>query len=94
MKNTKETKVAVALHYNQVDAPTITAKGSGEIADMILKIARENNIPLHEDRDLVTLLSKLELGDEIPEILYRAIAEVISFAYMLTGKVPDNFKNK
>ncbi|MFV2059300.1 MAG: EscU/YscU/HrcU family type III secretion system export apparatus switch protein [Gammaproteobacteria bacterium] len=92
MENSKEQKIAVALHYNQVDAPTVSAKGTGDIADMILKIAEENNIPLHEDKDLVTLLSKLELGDEIPEILYRAIAEVISFAYMLTGKVPDNFK--
>lgn len=91
MSDNKETKIAVALHYNQVDAPTISAKGVGDIADMILKIAQENNIPLHEDKDLVTLLSKLDLGDEIPEVLYRAIAEVISFAYMLTGKVPNNF---
>jgi len=92
MNDTKSTKIAVALHYNKIDAPTVTAKGVGDVADMILKIAEENNIPLHEDKDLVTLLSKLELGDEIPEILYRAIAEVISFAYMLTGKVPNNFK--
>ncbi|VAW93002.1 hypothetical protein MNBD_GAMMA22-573 [hydrothermal vent metagenome] len=93
MNNSKPPKIAVALHYNQVDTPTISAKGSGEIAEMILKIAQENNIPLHEDKDLISLLSKLELGDEIPEILYRAIAEIISFAYMLTGKVPDNFNN-
>jgi flagellar biosynthesis protein len=92
MNNTHEQKIAVALHYNKINAPTVSAKGIGNIADMILNIAKENNIPLHEDKDLVTLLSKLELGDEIPEILYRAIAEVISFAYMLTGKVPDNFK--
>ena len=93
MNNDKQPKIAVALHYNQIDAPTISAKGVGDIADMILKIAEENNIPLHEDKDLVTLLSKLELGDEIPEVLYRAIAEVISFAYMLTGKVPNNFNS-
>jgi len=92
MKNTNEPKIAVALFYNQVNAPTITAKGVGEIAEMILDIAQQHKIPLHEDKDLVTLLSKLELGDEIPEILYRAIAEIISFAYMLTGKVPFNFK--
>jgi len=92
MDNNDQKKIAVALHYNKIDAPTISAKGSGDIANMILKIAEENNIPLHEDKDLVTLLSKLDLGDEIPEVLYRAIAEIISFAYMLTGKVPENFK--
>jgi len=93
MDKKEKTKIAVALHYNKIDAPTITAKGFGDIADMILKIAQENNIPLHEDKDLVTLLSKLELGDEIPEMLYRAIAEIIAFSYMLTGKVPKNFNS-
>ncbi len=92
MSESKDTKIAVALHYNQVDAPTISAKGVGEIADMIIKIAEQHDIPLHQDKDLVTLLSKLELGDEIPEVLYRAIAEIISFAYMLSGKIPDNFE--
>ncbi len=91
-KKNETTTIAVALHYNQVDAPTISAKGAGEIATKIIEIAEQHNIPLHQDKDLVTLLSKLELGDEIPEILYRAIAEIISFAYMLSGKVPDNFK--
>lgn len=93
-KNSNPTTIAVALHYNEVDAPKITAKGQGDLAERILEIAKRNNIPLHEDRDLVTLLAKLELGDEIPELLYRAVAEIISFAYILSGKTPSGFNQK
>ena len=78
----------VALRYEGVGAPHITAKGEGLVAEKILALAREHNIPLHEDPDLVAVLAKLELGDEIPVTLYRAVAEVIAFAYMVSGKVP------
>ncbi len=81
---------AVALKYDGKSAPRVTAKGAGALAEQILEIARQNGIPLHEDKDLVTLLSRLELGDEIPAALYTAIAEVIAFAYMLTGKTLDD----
>ena len=85
---------AVALFYDGETAPRVTAKGTGEIAEEIIRIAKENNIPLHEDRDLMILLSQLELGDEIPRALYIAIAEIIAFAYMLKGKVPRNWDNQ
>jgi flagellar biosynthesis protein len=49
-------------------------------------------VPLHEDAALITLLAKLDLGDEIPPPLYSAVAEVIAFAYLLTGKVPEGFE--
>jgi len=78
--------VTVALVYDGENAPTITAKGSGHVAEEILKIARENDIPLHEDADLVQLLSRLELGDEIPRALYITVAQVIAFAYLISGK--------
>lgn len=84
--------VAVALHYDGENAPRITAKGQGDLADQILAIAKAHGIPLHEDRDLICLLSKLELGDEIPALLYVAIAEIIAFAYLMTGKVPKHFQ--
>ncbi len=76
----------VALMYDGENAPTITAKGSGHIGAEILRIAEENNIPLHEDAELVQLLSQLELGDEIPRALYITIAQVIAFAYIISGK--------
>lgn len=82
---------AVALKYDGEDAPTITATGEGSVADEIIRIAKESNVPLYENADLVALLSKLELGENIPEVLYRVIAEIIAFAYHIQNKVPDGF---
>jgi len=76
----------VALRYDGDSAPRVTAKGKGFIAEEILAIAREHDIPLYEDPELVSLLSQLELGDEIPRSLYMAVAEVIAFAYSISGK--------
>ena len=81
---------AVALKYDGKRAPTIVAKGSGEIARQILSIADKHGIPLHEDPELLGLLARLELGQEIPEMLYLAVAQVIAFAYYLSGKPPHN----
>lgn len=77
---------AVALRYDGVNAPRVTAKGQGEVATQILQVAREYGIPFHEDRDLLELLARLDLGEEIPRSLYIAIAEVIAFAYLVGGK--------
>jgi len=79
---------AVALHYDGQRAPTVIATGAGELARQILAIAEEHHIPLHEDPELIELLSKLDLGEEIPENLYRAVAQIIAFAYFLSGKMP------
>ncbi len=81
-------KKAVALRYNkEVDsAPKVVAKGRGSVAEKILQIAREYNIPLREDPILVDALSTLDLYQEIPPELYRAVAEVLAFVYRLTQK--------
>ena len=81
-----EERSAVALKYDGLGAPRVAAKGHGELAEEILRIARENNIPIQESRGLTELLSTINLGEEIPPALYRAIAEVLSFAYSLSGK--------
>lgn len=81
-------RTAVALNYSGRGAPRVTAKGKGIVAEEILVLAREHNIPLREDAALAGLLARIELGDEIPEKLYRAVAEVIAFAYRLSGKRP------
>ena len=78
--------VAVALRYDGDGAPRVTAKGRGPIADAILERAREHNVPISNNGDLVQLLAQVELGDEIPESLYVACAQVIAFAYHLRGK--------
>ena len=77
---------AVALRYDGTGAPRVTARGHGDVAERILAIAREHRIPVREDRNLVQLLALVELGDEVPSELYRAVAEVIAFAYRLSGK--------
>jgi len=79
---------AVALHYDGKRAPTVIAKGSGEIARQILAIADKHHIPLREDPELLGLLAKLELGQQIPENLYLAVAQIIAFAYYISGKSP------
>ncbi len=76
-------KKAIALNYDFHGAPTIAAKGSGLIAERIMQVAEENNIILHKSPELVEVLGHLELGDEIPEALYLAVAEIIAFAHSL-----------
>jgi flagellar biosynthesis protein len=79
---------AVALHYDGERAPTVLATGAGETARRILAVARQHNIPLHEDPELLQALARLDLGEEIPTPLYRAVAQVIAFAYFLSGRMP------
>jgi flagellar biosynthesis protein len=79
---------AVALFYDGDSAPTISAKGEGNTAQEIIDIARESGVTLCENKALLELLMTLELGDEIPENLYIAIAQIIAFAYQLQGKSP------
>ncbi len=84
--------IAVALHYDGESAPQITAKGSGNLAEQIIAIAKQHDVPLQENNELVQLLSQLELGDQIPQELYLAIAEIIAFTYILKGKRPKGFE--
>lgn len=78
-------KQAAVLSYNPDAAgvPTVTAKGKGLIAEKIIEIAKENNIPIQEDPGLVELLGQLEINEAIPEDLYQAVAEVFAFIYHL-----------
>lgn len=83
MTNGMRDKKAVALQYEGYSTPRVTAKGEHLLADEIIRLARENNIPVYEDSSLVQALAQVELGEEIPELLYMAIAEVIAFIYQL-----------
>ncbi len=91
MKTQTQKKIAVALEYDGSNAPRVTAKGVGDIAETIMAIAREQGVPLQEDAGLVEILAQINLDEEIPENLYRAVAEVIAFAYILTGKFPPGY---
>ena len=85
----QSTEIAIALSYDGEQAPRVTAKGAGKLAARILAMAREHDIPLHEDPQLVEILAQIELGEEIPESLYRVVAEIIAFVYILQGKSPS-----
>lgn len=76
-------KRAVALKYEpgSSGAPTVVAKGRGAIAEKILELARTNGVAVREDPALVTVLSKLEVDQEIPPQLYAAVAAILAFLY-------------
>jgi flagellar biosynthesis protein len=77
---------AVALRWDGAGAPKVTAKGRHEVADRILELAGDHEVPVREDPELTELLARVELGEEIPTELYLAVAQVIAFAYRLSGK--------
>ncbi len=80
-------QLAVALHYDRKGAPRVVAKGKGTIGAKIVEIAKAHDIPIEENEVLAGALSKVELGEEIPEELYKAVAEVLIFVLRLSGRV-------
>lgn len=93
VKRTKEnyaqsSDLAVALSWDGSGAPRVTAKGRGEIAERILEIADEHDVPLQQQKELVELLVLVDLDQEIPQSLYVAVAEIIAFAYSLNSLGP------
>ena len=86
LKDNKEKgNKAVALKYQSLtdNAPTVIATGKGKVAEKIIKIAREHNIFIHDDPDLVELLAQLDLNAEIPADLYVVVSELLAFVYTL-----------
>jgi flagellar biosynthesis protein len=83
MRKREYRKKAVALKYDPKvnDAPALLAKGGGLVADQIVSIAQKNGVPIYPDGDLVEALGGLDLNIEIPDELYRAVAEVLVFIY-------------
>ncbi len=76
-------KKAVALKYEALKdtAPKVVAKGEGKIAEKIIKVAKEHGIPIKQDKELVELLSKLDIGEEIPIELYEVVARIFAYIY-------------
>lgn len=90
--NDEQLRKAVALFYDGKNTPTVTAKGVGAEAEAIMAVARQHQVPLCDNAPLVDLLVTLELGDNIPEALYIAVAHIIAFAYELQGKTPEGIE--
>jgi flagellar biosynthesis protein len=79
---------AAALKYDPVghDAPELVAAGQGLIAEEIVRIAKEHNVPLHEDAQLVEALSRLQLNESIPRELYAVVAEVLAYVFRVDAQ--------
>ena len=82
-----KSQLAVALHYDKSGAPRVVAKGRGSIGERIIEVARAHDIPIEENEVLAGALSNVELGDEIPAELYKAVAEVLIFVLRLSGRI-------
>jgi flagellar biosynthesis protein len=83
----RKNQIAVALHYDRSGAPRVVAKGKGSLGERIIEVAKANDIPIEENEVLAGALSNVELGQEIPEELYKAVAEVLIFVLRLSGRI-------
>ena len=88
MEEKEKRKQAVALRYrpDKDTAPRVAAKGSGLVAEKIIELARKHGIPVKDDPDLLEVLSKLEIEEEVPPTVYVAVAELLAFVYSLNRK--------
>ena len=91
-KSDRPKRKAVALQYGENDAaPVVVASGMGYLAEKIVDVAQENGVPVYEDDSLATMLTRLNLGQEIPPELYQAIVEI--YVYFLNFDPSQRQKN-
>jgi len=83
---------AIALEYGQRKTPRVVAKGQAELAQRIIQEAKRQGIYVAEDPQLLALLSKLEVGEEITQDMYTAVAVILSWVYWLKGMQPGDEK--
>lgn len=87
---------AVAIVYDEKDssAPKVVASGKGIVAEKIIATAREAGIHIQEDANLVEILAKIPLGEEIPVEIYQTVAEVLAFVYQVNNKFKDKLGDR
>ncbi len=92
MAEVDRNKLAVALKYEREKnpAPVIAAKGKGYMAQQIIELAKQYNIEIRQDRDLVQMLEKLDIDTPIPLEAYAAVAEILSYVYRANDKAKRN----
>ena len=83
---------AIALEYGQRKTPRVVAKGQAELAHRIIQEAKRQGIYVAEDPQLLALLSKLEVGEEITQDMYTAVAVILSWVYWLKCMQPGDEK--
>lgn len=89
--NDKTSPKAATLRFKGRKTPIISALGENEVADELIKLAKEHNVPVYQDEDLVNVLTRLELGQAIPQELYEWVASALAFAFFIRNEVPDGF---
>jgi flagellar biosynthesis protein len=83
---------ALALEYGKLKTPKVTAKGQNELARRIIEEAKKQGVYVAEDPQLLALLSKLDVGEEIPQDMFTAVAVILSWVYWLKGMKPGDEK--
>ena len=88
IENKVQDTIKIALKYNKDkdNVPKVAAKGAGVVAEKIIDLARKHGIPMKDDPDLVEVLSKLEIEEEIPPEIYVVVAELLAYVYSLNKK--------
>ena len=87
MKKPEPTQAAALKYDNRKDAaPKVIAKGRGIIAERIIELAEKNNVPIKSDPGLVQIISKLDIDEQIPVELYKAVAEILAFVYSANNR--------
>jgi flagellar biosynthesis protein len=85
--HSRRAKSAVSLRYDSLTskAPKVTAKGKGQVAENIIALAHEHNIPVQQDPDLIEVLSQVDVDQEIPPAVYQVVAELLAFVYKMNN---------
>ena len=83
---------AIALEYGERQTPVVTARGTDEVADRIIAEARRQGVHVAQDPALLSLLSRVDIDQEIPPQAYTAVAVVLSWVYWLKGMQPGDEK--
>ena len=84
--NKRRKAVSLKYHKDNDAAPRVTAKGQGIVAERIIALAKEAGVPIHEDQDLVEILERLDLYQEILPETYVVVAEILAWVYRLNAK--------
>lgn len=94
MDTVEKSTIAAAIKYDSKKdtAPRLTAKGRGSVAEKIIRLAIEHNIPIKKDTALVEILSRLNIDEEIPPELYKAVAEILAFIYSLNEQYREDIE--
>lgn len=87
---------AVALRYDSTanNAPIVVASGMGYLAEKIVEVAADNGVPVYEDNSLATMLSQLQLGQQIPDSLFQAIVEIYVYFLNFDPNDPDKARRE